>query len=138
MQRAPEPQRILASVSDLLLPGGLAFITCRSGTGFDILTLREHSQSIFPLDHLCLPSPRGMQVMLENAGLRVIELATPGLLDVEYVKNDLQHIPHEQYFQRYIMAQSDNRALERLQQFLQHNNLSSYLQVVAQKTGETG
>lgn len=133
LQRMPQPQRLLERIAQKLKPGGLLIASCRAGSGFDILTLREKSESIFPLDHILLPSPKGMHVLLERAGFTVLELTTPGFLDMKYVKKAKENIRQDQYFQRYIMDQEDELLLERMQGFLQRNNLSSLLHCVAQK-----
>ena len=108
-------------------------LTCRSGSGFDVLTLAGESESIFPLDHICLPSPQGMTLLLEESGFQLLELTTPGLLDVQLVSRADNKIPLHQHFQRYVRQFCDEKVLERLQGFLQQNNLSSHLRVVARK-----
>ncbi|PAB59151.1 hypothetical protein CCE28_11575 [Anaeromicrobium sediminis] len=133
IQRTTNPHELLKKVSKKLSLNGLLIITCRSGSGFDILTLREHSDNVFPLDHICLPSPKGIQKLLEEHGYKVLELTTPGLLDVEFVKNAKGKIPSDQYFQKHLISQFDEATLERMQIFLQQNNLSSHLRVVARR-----
>ena len=82
LQRVLEPVKFLKKVNELLKPGGFLFVACRSGSGFDVLTLRGQSKSIFPLDHLFLPSPKGMRQILTQAGFEILELTTPGLLSI--------------------------------------------------------
>ena len=107
--------------------------TCRAGSGFDVLTLRERAESIFPLDHLFLPSPRGIQQLLQQAGFEVLEITTPGLLDMQYIKIAAAHIPGDQFFQRYLLQMMDGPFFESMQGFLQRNNLSSHLRCVARR-----
>ena len=133
LQRETEPHKLLKRIASKLKPGGLFIVSCRAGSGFDVITLRENSKSIFPLDHVFLPSPRGMEILLKQAGFDVLELTTPGLLDMKYLKNAGSEIPKEQYFQRYIVEQGDEFLLERMQGFLQRNNLSSHLRCVAKR-----
>jgi len=133
LQREADPLNLLQKVAGRIKPGGLLIASCRSGSGFDVLTLRDESDSIFPFDHIFLPSPKGMELLLEQTGLEVLELCTPGLLDMNYVKNSTQHIPKDQYFQRYLVEHADESVLERMQSFLQRNNLSSHLRFVAKK-----
>jgi len=132
LQRQLDAKTFLTQTAQQLKSDGLLIITCR-GLGFDVLTLREHSDSIFPLDHLFLPSPLAMQKLLEETGFEVLEITTPGLMDAAYVNKSKEQIPPDQYFQRYLMAQQDPFLLERLQGFLQRNNLSSHLRCVAKK-----
>jgi SAM-dependent methyltransferase len=133
LQREIHPQKLLEKVAQILKPGGLLIAACRSGSGFDVLTLRESSESIFPLDHILLPSPKGMGLLFAQAGLDMLELTTPGLLDMQYVQNAGERIPNDQYFLRYILEQGDTLLLERMQGFLQRNNLSSHLRCVARR-----
>jgi hypothetical protein len=134
IQRSPDPAGLLAKAYNALQPGGILLLTCRSGSGFDVLTLAGESDSIFPLDHICLPSPQGMQLLLEQAGFEILEMTTPGLLDVKLVKQSARRLPVQQYFQRYVMEQFPDEVHERLQGFLQQNNLSSHLRVVGKKS----
>jgi len=132
IQRYTHPDVLLSSVYKALKPGGLLLLTCRSGVGFDILTLAGESESIFPLDHISLPSPQGIKILLDNSKFEILELTTPGLLDVQLVQNAGEKIPVNQRFQRYLMTR-DEHVKERFQGFLQQNNLSSHLRVVAKK-----
>lgn len=133
LQRYHEPVEMLRASYKKLKPGGLAIGTCRAGSGFDVLTLRGASDSIFPLDHISLPSPLGMDLAIQKAGFDVLEISTPGILDAELVKKMQDVIPKDQYFQRYLASQLDEISQERLQQFLQANGLSSHLRFVARK-----
>lgn len=133
IQRYRHPDVLIKKVSQYLAPGGVLMGTCRSGSGFDILTLREASESVFPFDHVTLPSPKGMQQLLIQNGFEILEISTPGLLDCEFIKNSKEHIPKDQFFQRYLAFSDEEQTLENLQAFLQRNNLSSHLRFVAKK-----
>jgi hypothetical protein len=133
LQRQTQPLGLLQKIAQNINPGGILIAACRAGSGFDVLALRENSESVFPLDHIFLPSPQGMQVLLEQAGFEVLELTTPGLMDMTYVQNAGPMIPRDQYFLRYIMEQGDELLFERMQGFLQRNNLSSHLRCVARR-----
>ena len=133
IQRDRRPGDLMRKIAARLNPGGLLIATCRAGSGFDVLTLRERSSSIFPFDHLLLPSPKGVRRLLEQSGFEVLEIVTPGLMDARYIRSAADHIPKEQYFQRYIVGLEDEALLDRLQGFLQRNNLSSHLRCVARK-----
>ena len=75
-----------------------------------------------------------MQILLRQAGFEMLELTTPGLMDMKYIQNLKHKIPSDQYFLRYIMETGDELLLERMQGFLQRNNLSSHLRCVATTT----
>lgn len=133
LQRSWNPAELLRTIGSHLREGGLLFITLRSGAGFDVLTLGGRNKTIFPLDHVCLPSVSGLAMIAEQAGLEVVEMTTPGQLDVSIVAQNPDEIPVSQYFQRYVMSQCDKSVLERFQTFLQRNNLSSHIQAVVRK-----
>lgn len=133
LQKETSPQSLLQEVYNNLDDEGLLIITCRSGSGFDVLTLRGASKSIFPLDHIFLPSPQGLRNLLQTNGFEVLEVTTPGMLDVSYVASAENDIPTDQHFQRYLMKIADQGLYDRLQGFLQRNNLSSHLRCVARK-----
>jgi hypothetical protein len=133
LQRHYDPLEPLKNAYEKLKPGGILMGTCRSGSGFDILTLRDASDSVFPFDHITLPSPMAMELLLQKAGYNVLEISTPGLFDAELVKKNKNDLPKDQYFQRYLSSNLDDTGMERLQLFLQANGLSSHLRFVAQK-----
>ncbi len=133
LQRELNPLDLLKRIAQKLNSGGLLIASCRAGSGFDIMTLREKAESIFPLDHIFLPSPQEMEYLLNQTGFELLEITTPGLMDMKYIKNAGKNIPEDQYFLRYIMDKGDDLLLERMQGFLQRNNLSSHLRCVARK-----
>lgn len=133
LQRQQNPKAYLQGIYESLNDKGLLLLTTRAGMGFDIVTLKGASDSIYPLDHIFLPSTEAMKEVLEEVGFKVLEITTPGILDMQYIENQENHIPQEQIFQRYLLNMKDKRLLERMQIFLQSNNLSSYMRVVAKK-----
>ncbi|MDY6950120.1 MAG: methyltransferase domain-containing protein [Thermodesulfobacteriota bacterium] len=130
-QREVQPSGLLQRIKARLNPQGLLFVACRCGSGFDILTLREHSDSIFPFDHVCLPSPKGIRDILMKEGFEVLELTTPGLLDMPLLSTG--RIPNDHYFQRFLVQALPEEQYEEFQLFLQKFLLSSHLRVVARK-----
>lgn len=133
LQRNFEPDTYLTKAYEKLKPGGVLLGVCRSGPGFDILTLRGESDSIFPYDHVTLPSPEGLELALQRCGFESLEVSTPGLFDADLVFKQKDRIPKDQYFQRYLAASLGERGANRLQAFLQANGLSSHLRFVARK-----
>lgn len=133
LQRMREPQAEMRTIASRIRPGGLLIATCRAGSGFDILTLRGSSESIFPLDHIFLPSPQGLIKLLQKTGFEILEITTPGQFDMSYIRNSYPMIPRDQYFQRYLIEQGEEPLFDRMQAFLQRNNLSSYLRCVAKR-----
>ncbi len=133
LQREIEPAELLKKISASIKKDGLLIIFCRAGSGFDILTLRENSDSIFPLDHIVLPSPKGLELLLNDNGYEILEITTPGLLDMKILEKQAHEVPKDQYLSRYILQQNDDLLIERMQVFLQRNNLSSHMRCIAKK-----
>lgn len=128
LQREKDPSIFLKELYRNLSSEGIAVLTTRSGTGFDILALGKETESLYPFDHLFLPSPAGLRKILENNGFEVLELTTPGVLDVELVKASLKNSSSK--LVQYLIHSVDS---ERLQAFIQQNNISSHMRVVIRK-----
>ena len=76
-----------------------------------------------------------MRTLLTATGYDVVEISTPGQLDVQMIERMLEEQPDVEVprFVRYFLAHRDRRAKRSLQQFLQENRLSSHLRLVARK-----
>ena len=130
IQRERDPLRLLKDTFDSLKEDGLLVMSFRSGTGFDVLSLRDRNKSIFPLDHLFLPSIVGIESLLDEAGFTVNEIITPGQLDAQIVKTAVEKGRCTDPMLTHLV---ETVPLEELQGFIQKNNLSSHVRVVAQK-----
>lgn len=130
IQREQNPKEFLTSIRDLLKKDGIAVLSFRSGTGFDVLALKGLNKSIFPLDHLFLPSVKGIRALLEESDFEVLEITTPGQLDVEIVRKSIER---GQCTDPLIVHLIETVPEEELQTFIQKNNLSSHVRVVARK-----
>lgn len=133
MQQSLEPRKKLKQISEKMKPGALLFFSTRMGTGFDVLTLKEHAK-IFPYEHLFLPSKKGMDMLFQEAGFQVLEYATPGRMDVGTAAKQIKDIAKDHYFIRSLMKNGDNYDYAEFQRFLQKSGMSSYAQIVAKKT----
>jgi len=129
-----EPVSFIKSLADLARPGGHVFVSTLSVDGFDIQTLWEMSNSIFPPHHINFMSIRGFQYLFERAGLEIVSISTPGVLDVDIVRNSYFSNPGlfaDNRFLRQLMANENHAA--RFQDFLSSNCLSSHAWVFAKK-----
>ena len=124
------PLAFLQGVRRLLKPDGLLLLTTLTSTGFDIQVLWADSKSVHPPHHLNLISVRGMELLFRRAGFRLLDLTTPGKLDVDIINNALKENPAIALprFVRELLRDENQHAF---QKFLSENRLSSHIRVVA-------
>jgi hypothetical protein len=132
------PLALLESMRSMLVPGGLFFFTTRTITGFDLQVLWDKTPYIFVPEHLNLLSVSGIRMLVERAGLELVELSTPGQLDLQLVKHASEQDPSIQLprFVELLLKDRDALAHEDFQAFLQKHRLSSHVRVAAQKPVE--
>ena len=129
------PQAFLQSIHARLKPGGLLFLTTRTSSGFDLQTLWDKAPYIFAPEHLNLLSIEGLEIALQRSGFELIELSTPGQLDVELVRQTCSADPSIELppFFSELLARRDRFAHADFQAFLQKHRLSSHVRVAARK-----
>jgi len=136
LEHVYDPLVFLRACSRAVRPGHLLFFSTLAATGFDIQTLWENSRSVSPPQHLNFPSVPGAQRLIERAGLEVVEITTPGHLDVDIVRNRLDDdasLPASRFARSIVTADSDTRIA--FQRFLQQHRLSSHVHCVARRRG---
>jgi 2-polyprenyl-3-methyl-5-hydroxy-6-metoxy-1,4-benzoquinol methylase len=127
-----DPAGFLGAARRILRPGGGLVLTTLTASGFDIQVLWEHARSVHPPLHLNFLSVQGIRRLVERCGLQVVELSTPGRLDVDIVENALARNPAMPVprFVRTLLARGEAAHAE-FQEFLQRHCLSSHLRVIA-------
>lgn len=78
-----------------------------------------------------LPSRKGLEKILQDAGFELLEITTPGTRDMESVLRNKDRIEDGNFFVKYLLNTADKSVLSDFQQFLQKSGLSSFAQVVA-------
>jgi hypothetical protein len=133
IQRRLAPLAYLVRAHGFLRPGGLLFVTARVGTGFDILSLKGQTDTLYPYEHIFLPSVEGLTLLLQKAGFEVLECSTPGMLDVARVFKQRDALSADDLFLRFLMSDFNERMFADFQKFLQKHGLSSSVHMVARK-----
>ena len=129
-----DPQKFLSAARHILRPGGMLMLTTLTVSGFDIQVLWENSKSVYPPHHINLLSVQGMRRLMERSGLDLIDLSTPGELDVEIVQNIQRENPDielPRFASSIINAPEEVQA--NFQNFLKTNALSSHIRIIGSR-----
>lgn len=129
------PFEFVNDLRERLAMGALLFLTTRTISGFDLQVLWDKTPYIFVPEHLNLLSIEGLDTLLGRSGLELVELSTPGQLDVQFVLHALEQDPSIKApaFIDYLLRKRDRLAHEDFQDFLQKHRLSSHVRVAAKR-----
>lgn len=134
LDRSPDPKGLLEVVRGRLSEGGLLFLTGLVSSGFDTKVLGIRNRYLFPPDRTNCFSRQGLIGLLGRLGFDLLEVSTPGVLDLEIVRSHLRMDPSIPLspFERGILDSSP-QTQEAFQEFLQQQGLSSFARIVARK-----
>ena len=129
------PLDLFRSAHEMLADGGLFFLTTRTVTGFDLQVLWDKTPYIFVPEHLNLVSIDGITELARRCGFSIIELSTPGQLDLELALHAAQEDPSIELpaFVWNLIKHRDDEARADFQAFLQKHRLSSHLRIAVKK-----
>jgi len=134
LDKVSDPVALLEEATQHLAPNGFLFLTTTAGSGLEYQLLGADAPNLLPLDRLTLFPVEAIRQRLERIGYTVLELSTPGRLDVETLRNHVRDNPGAQLpFWNYFFSRNDEQACTELQLFLQQHHLSSYMRIVARK-----
>lgn len=132
LDRAHQPSKLLQQASSFLKERGKVHLTFTLSTGIDFLELGQHHPQLFPPDRLNCLSYEGACQLFEKNGFTIEEFSTPGVLDLQYLEQNVQkiHSPSLKY-----LLEKRNSEFEKKQtiEFLQKNKLSSLARVQLKK-----
>ena len=117
-------------LSQLMQPGDLFLFTTLSGMGIDIQALWDQSNSI-SLQHLNFFNPKSIRILIDKFGLEVLEVSTPGKLDLDILYKNREKINDR--FIRNLISQSTDESRSLWQKFISDNGCSSHMFVVCQR-----
>ncbi|MDX1929813.1 MAG: class I SAM-dependent methyltransferase [Pirellulaceae bacterium] len=129
------PRAFIKRCKKLLRPGGLLVVTCPNVMGFDVATLGVRSGT-FDHEHLNYFHPASLALAARIEGLAVLEVLTPGQLDVDIVRRKCltgDYDVTDQPFLRTVLLDQWEALGSVFQQFLADNQLSSHMWLVAQR-----
>jgi hypothetical protein len=125
------PKKFLKSLNLLMDSGDIFIFTTLSGTGVDIQALWEDSQSVSPPHHLNFFNPRSIKILLQKLGYKILEIGTPGELDIDILENN-QHLIKDRFWKTFI-KNADKAKQKKWQTLISQSGLSSHMMVCCQK-----
>jgi len=139
LERMFDPRELFTLANKCCKPGGLLFITTASCSGFEYQVLGENAPNINPINRMNLLSLDALLERIRLAGFELIELSTPGRLDVEIAREAVKKSENIKIdpFWKYIFKYRDKKTWHDLQNFLQTNRLSSHVRIAARKVDNT-
>ena len=128
------PDKFMENVRINLSDEGIFILSTPNVGGFETVTLKEKSHSCW-FDHVRLYNTESLKLLLNRNGFEVIEITTPGELDVEivhriYLKNELDILNN--YALKYLM-EDGYKYKDEFQNYLVKNKLSSHIKCIAKK-----
>lgn len=130
-----DPDQFIERCASILSPGGLLVLSCPNVFGFEIQVLQEASDSV-DVEHLNYFHPKSLSKLIEDKGMKVIEIQTPGELDAELVRKKTLSKKFDltgQSFLKHILIDEWATFGQDFQKFLIDKGLSSHMWIVAQK-----
>lgn len=126
------PKEVLAVLERSLEKDGLLFITTKSASGLDFQFLKEKTPNLIPPIHLNIFSVEGIIRLLKGCNFEILELSTPGFLDLQIIEKH-QHEVSIPKFLNDIINNRHKHVKTEFQEFLQRARLSSHMRILAKK-----
>lgn len=128
-----DPEAFLKKIYSFMNDDGILYLTFPHYNGYDIKILKEKSGHISHV-HLNYFTEDSISRLLQKTGFDILEISTPGKLDVEIVRKAIISGQIEpDGFTKYICIDKYDELGEKFQLFLAENKLSSHMAVVAKK-----
>lgn len=132
IDRLYNPIDMLSNIRDNMEDGGLLLVSTMTSSGLDFQYLKDKSKNLVPPMHMNIFSIEGIIKLFEDLDFEIIELSTPGMLDLNILENNIDSIELPKFLKDIILNR-DKYVKEAFQEFLQRGRLSSYLRLVARK-----
>lgn len=134
LDRSPDPARLVEQAGRCLDRGGMLFVTSLVASGFDFQALGTRNRYFYPPDRTNCFTLKGLRRLLEKFQFELVEISTPGVLDLQIVRAHLAQDPAlpVSRFEREL-ALADEPVQQAFQAFLQENGLSSFARLAARK-----
>ncbi len=126
------PENFLTTLYNVMNQKDVFIFTTLSGMGIDIRTLWEDAKPVSPPMHLNFLTPKSIKILLEKVGFDVIEITTPGKLDIDIMNNSKEKIKDR--FWRDFLDYANDEEKQSMQKSISDNLLSSHMMIVCRKS----
>jgi 2-polyprenyl-3-methyl-5-hydroxy-6-metoxy-1,4-benzoquinol methylase len=129
------PFNFVFQATKYLKKGGLFICTCPNGEGLGTLVLKEKAK-VVDHEHINYFNPKSIKILLKRNSIDVVEISTPGELDVSLLENYFIENPlllEDNSFFKYLFLEAGHSVKNNFQEFIRQNNLSSHMWVVGRK-----
>lgn len=134
LEHVHDPFHFVNVLKNIAKPGGYVLISTLGIDGFDLQLLWDKSTQISPPHHINFLSILGMEKLLSRAGFSEFEITTPGVLDVDIVRNFVKGNPGTINLDAFLENLFDQpETSEKFQQFLSTNKMSSHTWLLCKK-----
>lgn len=133
-----EPDIFLGLVRSVMHPGALFILSTPNEKSLETRKLGKDSSNIL-FDHVRLYNPDAIERLFSRNGFRIVDLSTPGLLDVEKLQSYLKDNPgafDDDLPLKFLLA-CDEQITQEFQEYLRANLYSSHMRIVAVRDGES-
>ena len=131
-----DPAVFMQKVYTLIKPGGIFVFTTPNCHGFDMMALEQYYKNIHAPSHLNYFNIDTIDILMKASGFRVIEEITPGILDVNIVRKQIEEgvfPPNLSPVVRHLVSGVSSEVQHKFQEFLREHRLSGNMLVFAQK-----
>lgn len=125
------PLEFLTKVHSLMDNDDIFIFTTLSGKGLDIRVLWDKAKAVSPPMHLNFLNPSSIQILVEKIGFEVLEVSTPGKLDINILENN--HNSIKDRFWRMFVKSATIQEKSAMQDYISNNNLSSHMMIIVRR-----
>ena len=125
------PSKFIKNLRKIMNKGDIFIFTTLSSLGADILALWNNSRSVNPPHHINFFNPNSIRIFLKRHKLKIIDISTPGKIDVDILEND-KHLIKDKFWKFFFKYATEHHK-EKMQDFISRNNLSSHMMVICKK-----
>jgi SAM-dependent methyltransferase len=128
-----DPDILLEKVIENLSPGGLFILSTPGSGGYDFTILGEKARAV-GYDHVSLYNVDSLSLLLKRHGFEIIEISTPGSLDIPMIKLAWDNGEFQTDDTELIaLLEGDEQQREAFQAQLRESKRSSHLICIARK-----